>query len=510
MPEGIVRLVGAGPGNPGLLTIRAKELLESCHALVFDSLIHPAVLALVSPDCELIYVGKKSGGLTVHQETIQRTLVEKAKEGKEVVRLKGGDPFVFGRGGEEALFLRENGIAFEVVPGVTAASGAAAFSGTPLTQRKSNSTVVFVTGHEDPEKDTSMVDWKQLPKENSSLCIYMGVGNLSRIIGELLEADFDPNTPVVCVEWATLGRQRVCRSRLNTVVDDAKGFCLNSPAVIMVGGNATMGEKISWFEDQPLQGRRFVVTRSKGQASELSEMLERQGAEVLGLPLISISKHVDEETRTDVFAEIASYDWIVFSSPNGVRYFFDAFFETFDDIRSLGFLRIAAVGKATASEIKKYYVTTDLIPKEANAESLAEALVETESLDSSKVLIVTGNLGRDVLRSKLEEARAIVDRFEVYRTEPANLSDDPAAKELRSQGADAIIFTSSSGVKSFVDQAKDLALEEGANRPKTVSIGPITSATMSKSGMPTDFEAKEASLDSLVEVIKQEFGKASQ
>lgn len=510
MPEGIVWLVGAGPGNPGLLTVRGKELLERCQALVFDSLIHPAVLALASRDCELIYVGKKSGGSAFHQSSIQKILVQKAREGKEVVRLKGGDPFVFGRGGEEALFLRENGVAFEVVPGVTAASGAAAYSGTPLTQRRVNSTVVFVTGHEDPGKEASMVDWNRLPKENSTLCIYMGVGNLEPIVGRLIEAGFDMEAPVVCVEWATLGRQRVCRSRLNTVVEEARGFCLNSPSVILVGDNASMGEEISWFEDKPLQGRRFVVTRSKGQASELSEMLEMRGAEILGLPLISISKHVDEETKTDVFAEIASYDWIVFSSPNGVRYFFEAFFETFDDIRSLGFLRIAAVGKATAKEISRYYVSTDLIPKEANAESLGEALVETGSLDSSKVLVVTGNLGREVLPSKLEEARAIVDRFEVYQTAPTDLSSDPAAKEFRSRGADAIIFTSSSGVKSFVDQAKDLVLEDGAQRPETVSIGPITSSTMTELGMPTDFQAKEASLDSLVDTIEQQFGKGSQ
>jgi len=404
MPEGIVRLIGAGPGNPGLLTVRAKELLERCQALVFDSLIHPAVLALASPDCELIYVGKQSGGLAVQQRSIQEILVEKAREGKEIVRLKGGDPFVFGRGGEEALFLKENGVAFEVIPGVTAALGAAAYSGTPITQRGVNSTVVFVTGHEDPEKEVSMVDWHGLPRRNATLCIYMGVGNLEPIVGKLMEAGFDPDMPVVCVEWATLGRQRICRSRLNTVVEDAEGFCLNSPAVILVGENAVMGEKISWFEEKPLQGRRFVVTRSKGQASELSEMLEKRGAEVLGLPLISITKHVDEDTMDDVFAGIASYDWIVFSSPNGVRYFFEAFFETFDDIRSLGFLKIAAVGKATAEEIKRYYVSTDLIPKEANAESLAEALVGTGSLDSAKVLIVTGNLGREVLSSKLEEA----------------------------------------------------------------------------------------------------------
>jgi len=509
MPKGAVYLVGAGPGNPGLITVRAKELIESCDTLIYDSLVHPAVLALQKVGCEQIFVGKKSGCHSVPQSEIQALLVAKAKEGKRVVRLKGGDPFIFGRGSEEALFLRKEGIDFEIVPGITAAIGAGAFSGTPLTQRNSSSTLVIVTGHEDPEKSEASVDWANIPRVNSTVCVYMGVSRLDSIVDSLLEAGFEDSTPVACVEWATLGCQRVCRGVLGTICSDAKQFRLNSPAVIIIGENAGMGDEISWFESRPLQGRRFVVTRSQGQASELSEKLELLGAEVIGLPLISITKNVDEQTRDDIFAELATYDWAVFSSPNGVRYFFEAFFEKFEDIRSLGFIRIAAVGKSTAKEIKKFYVTTDLIPDEANAESLAEALVATESLDSAKVLLVTGNLGRDVLLKKLEEARAIVDRFEVYRTEPTDLSSDPAAKVFREQGADAILFTSSSGVKSFVDQAKDLVLEADAIRPKTVSIGPITSASMEQFGMPRNFQAKEASLDSLVDEVVRNFGKDS-
>ena len=268
-----------------------------------------------------------------------------------------------------------------------------------------------------------------------------------------------------------------------------------------------MGDELSWFESKPLQGRRLVVTRSQGQASELSEQLELLGAEVIGLPLISIEKNVDKQTAADIFAEIATYDWLVFSSPNGVRFFFETFFEKFDDIRSLGFLRIAAVGKSTAKEIKKFYVTTDLIPDEANASSLADALVATDSLDSAKVLLISGNLGRDILTKKLEEARAIVDRFEVYKTEATELAENPTAKLFREQGADAILFTSSSGVKSFVDQAKDLILEADAVRPKSISIGPITSASMVQQGMPMNFQAKEASLESLVETVVENFGK---
>ncbi len=510
MPEGSVYLVGAGPGNPGLVTVRAKELIERCDTLVYDSLVHPTVLSWPRADCEQIYVGKKAGRHSMPQNEIQKLLVAKAKEGNQVVRLKGGDPFVFGRGSEEALALDAAGIEFEVVPGVTAALGAGAFSGTPLTQRDHNSTLVIVTGHEDPDKSESSVDWANLPRENCTLCVYMGVSRLESIAQNLIDAGFDPAIPVACVEWATLGHQRVCRADLGTIRQEAKQFGLKSPAIIIIGENAAMGEKISWFESKPLQGRRFVVTRSQGQASELSGKLERLGAEVIGLPLISITRNIDEATKEDVFAEIASYDWLVFSSPNGVRYFFEAFFETFDDIRSLGFIRIAAVGRSTAKEIKKFYVTTDLIPDEANADSLAEALVATDSLDSANVLLVSGNLGRDVLTVKLEEARAIVDRFEVYKTEATDLSNDPAAKEFRESGADGILFTSSSGVKSFVDQAKDLQLAEDALRPQSVSIGPITSACMTQQGMPVNHQAKEASLDSLVEAVVANFGKESE
>lgn len=490
-----------------MLTVRARELIEEADVLVYDFLLHPAFTYLLRDDCERLCVGKRAGSHSKSQEEIHQILIAKAKQGRRVVRLKGGDPFLFGRGGEEAAALAAAGIEFEVVPGITAAMGAAAYSGTPLTARNVNATLVFVTGHEDPGKPEGTVDWKALPKRNATICVYMGVGNLEGIARKMLEGGFDPDTPVACVEWATMGHQRICRGKLATIGDTSKAFGLRPPAIVIIGENAAMNDELSWFEKKPLQGRRLVVTRSKGQASELSVELEKLGAQVVGLPLITISRAIDEKTAADVFAEIASYDWLVFSSPNGVRFFFEAFFEAFQDIRSLGFLRIAAVGKSTANEVGKYYVTTDLVPEEANAESLGDALVATESLDSAKVLVVCGNLGRDVLTQKLEEARAIVDRFEVYRTEPTDLRDHPAAKEFREEGADGILFTSSSGVRSFVDQAKRLQLAAGAKRPKTFSIGKITSATMKELGMPVDVEAKEASLEGLIEVVVKRFGK---
>lgn len=508
MAKGTVYLVGAGPGNPGLMTLRAKELVEQADVLVHDYLVHPSFMGLLKPGCERVYVGKQAGRHAMAQAEIEALLVDRARAGKRAVRLKGGDPLIFGRGAEEARALVAAGVPFEIAPGVTAAAGAAAYSGTPLTERSANSTVVFVTGHENPEKPELTVDWASLPKRNATICIYMGVGGLARIASAMLEAGFDPDVPAVCVEWATLGHQRTCRSVLGKVAADAAAFSLKPPAIVFVGETAAMGETLSWFEKKPLQGRRLVVTRSQGQASELSRLLEERGADALGLPLIEIERGVDAQTAADVFAELGSYDWLVFSSPNGVRGFFEAFFETFEDIRSLGFLRIAAVGQATAKEIRKYYVSVDLIPEEANAESLAEALVATGTLDSAKALVATGNLGRETLTAKLEEARAIVDRFEVYRTRPTDLSSHPAAKRFREQGADAILFTSPSGAKSFVAQAEHLVLEKDALRPKTVSIGPITSEAMRGLGLPVDLQAAEASLESLVETVVSAFGKS--
>jgi len=487
---------GARPGNLVRMTLRAKELVEQADVLVHDYLVHPSFMGLLKPGCERVYVGKQAGRHAMAQAEIEALLVDRARAGKRAVRLKGGDPLIFGRGAEEARALVAAGVPFEIAPGVTAAAGAAAYSGTPLTERSANSTVVFVTGHENPEKPELTVDWASLPKRNATICIYMGVGGLARIASAMLEAGFDPDVPAVCVEWATLGHQRTCRSVLGKVAADAAAFSLKPPATL------------SWFEKKPLQGRRLVVTRSQGQASELSRLLEERGADALGLPLIEIERGVDAQTAADVFAELGSYDWLVFSSPNGVRGFFEAFFETFEDIRSLGFLRIAAVGQATAKEIRKYYVSVDLIPEEANAESLAEALVATGTLDSAKALVATGNLGRETLTAKLEEARAIVDRFEVYRARPTDLSGHPAAKRFREQGADAILFTSPSGAKSFVAQAEHLVLEKDALRPKTVSIGPITSEAMRELGLPVDLQASEASLESLVETVVSAFGKS--
>ena len=499
---GQVFLVGAGPGAPGLLTVRGRELLQTADVIVYDYLVHSALVDWAHPDCEKICVGKRPGFHSVSQEEIETLLVKRASAGRRVVRLKGGDPFIFGRGGEEARRLAADHVDYEVVPGVTASLATGAYAGISLTNRDLASTVVFATGHEDPEKTAATVDWAALAKlPNTTLCIYMGMGHLAEIMAKLLAAGLAPETPAACVMWASLGRQKTVTATVSTLANAVEKSGLKAPAIIIAGKVVCMRESVAWFEQRPLFGKRVVVTRSRQQSGALRTRLETLGASVVELPLIRIERDVNEEIKKEVFEELGTYDWLVFSSANGVNYFFDAFLETFPDLRSLGFMRIAAVGGSTARVIRNLHLAVEVVPEKPVAEELADALVKTGTMDNAKVLVVIGSEGRDVLVNKLEEARAIVDCLPVYRTGKNDLIEEPGAQEFREKGADAFLFTSSSGVRSFVAQAAALQLESGAKRPLTGSIGPITSETMRSSGMPVDFEAGTSTLDALVEAL---------
>jgi len=506
VPEPKVYLVGAGPGDPGLVTLRARELIGQADVLVYDYLVDPGLLRWCEEDCEQVYVGKKAGFHALPQDEIEALLVDRFRAGKLVVRLKGGDPFVFGRGGEEARRLAEDGVDFEIVPGVSASLAAAAFAGIPLTHRDTASSVILVTGHEDPSKTAVSVDWRALAVPNTTICIYMGMGRLPEISRELILGGLDPETPAACVQWASLGRQRTCVATLATLPEAVSRERLTAPAMIIVGDVVGFRDTIAWFEKKPLLGRKVAVTRNREQAGKLASRLEAKGAEVLRLPLLSIVPATDPEVEEEVFGELGSYEWIVFSSANGVRCFFDLLIRRYDDLRSLGMLRIAAVGEATARAIRAHHLRVDIVPTRATAEDLADALIATGELDSAKIVVVTGNLGRDVLINRLNEARAIVDRFPVYRTEKTGLSDHPGAQAFRETGADAVLFTSSSAVRSFVDQAEALKPGPDAKRPIAGSIGPITSKTMRKVGMPVDFEAKKSTLDALVDALCEKLG----
>lgn len=497
--EGKVYLIGAGPGDPGLVTVRARELIEQADVIVYDYLANPRLLAWARLDAERLYVGKSAGRHSIPQDEIEELLVNRAQKGLQVVRLKGGDPFIFGRGGEEVSELETDKISYEIVPGVTAALAAAAYAGIPLSHRDYSSSITFLTGHENPEKQTLSLNFRDYGRNKGTLCIYMGIGQLPRIIAELKEGGMSSEMPVAIIQWATLNQQRSIFGKVGSIVDDLEASGLGAPAVVIIGEVVAHRSKSEWFEGRPLFGKRLVVTRAREQAGQLSQILENNGAEVIELPFIEVQPSFDEKLVSEIFAGIAVYEWIIFTSANGVKQFFDLFYKAYDDIRCLGPMRIAAVGAATAKEIEKHRLKVDLVPAKANANALADELIENEGMESLQVLAVTGNQNRDDLVQRLEtEGRAIVDTLPLYKTSKTDLSKSSAAKRFREQGADAILFTSSSTVKSFVEQAAALRLEKNASQPAYGSIGPMTSETLKEHNLPLGFEASQSSLDHFV------------
>ncbi|MFP6901126.1 MAG: uroporphyrinogen-III C-methyltransferase [Opitutales bacterium] len=505
---GTVYLVGAGPGDLGLVTVRANELVAICDVLVFDNLVNPALLERASPDCERIDVGKLPGRHAVPQEEIAEILVSSARAGKCVVRLKGGDPFVFGRGGEEMTALEDAGISYEIVPGVTAALGCAAYSGIPLTHRDHGSSISFLTGHEDVGKEALRVDFGKFAAAGGTLCIYMGMGKLEQIVAQLRTGGLSEDTPTAVVRQGTLPTQGKVVSTLGDVVEDVREAELTAPAVIFVGNAVAMARKDDWFSSRPLFGKRIAVTRARAQTGEIKALLEEVGAEVLELPLIQVLPEVDKQVVSEVFAGLGSYEWIVFTSINGVREFFDLFLRGFKDLRSLGPARIACVGKATAEMLEGLHLQVDLVPDQATAENLAKVLIDSDSLDSANVLVVTGNRNRDVLVEMLDTVgHAIVDVLQVYVTDFTDLKNAPEAERFRREGADAIVFASSSAVDSYVEQENNLRLEETACLPIHCSIGPATTRSLRDHELSVDLEAPKASLPAMVESLINHFGK---
>jgi uroporphyrinogen III methyltransferase / synthase len=503
---GKVYLVGAGPGDPGLVTVRARELIETADVLVYDYLANPRLITWAREDAEKIFVGKSAGRHSMPQDEIEELLVQHAMKGRSVVRLKGGDPFVFGRGGEEIEQLEIDNIPFEIVPGITAALATAAYAGIPLSHRDYSSAITFLTGHENPDKHTLSVDFREYGKVGGTLCIYMGIGQLPRITSELKEGGMAGSTPVAIVEWATMNRQRSIFGTLDRIVEDLRASGLGAPAMVIIGEVVAQRSKTNWFEGRPLFGKRIVVTRAREQAGQLTELLEQQGAEVIELPFIKVKTEFDPKVLSEIFVGIAIYEWIIFTSANGVKAFFELFYKAFDDIRCLGPMRIAAVGAATAREIEAHKLKVDLVPDSANADALATAFIENEGIESLQILVVTGNQNSEDFVKRLEtEGRAIVDTLPVYRTSKTDLTDHPAAARFRKDGADAVLFTSSSTVKSFIDQHQALQLDPGAKQPTYGSIGLMTSKALKDQKLPIGFEAKQSNLDHFVSATVAHF-----
>ena len=500
--SGTCYLVGAGPGDLGLVTLRAKECIELADVLVYDALSSPELLRWTKPGCEKIHVGKRAKDHALPQDQINALIVEKTKAGKNVVRLKGGDPMIFGRGGEEAAELAAAGVRFEIVPGISSSIGGPAYAGIPVTHRDHCTQLTIFTGHEDPTKGFSSIDFAQLAKAPGTKVFLMGVARLREITTAFIDNGAAPDTPIALTRWATTARQSTIEGTLATIADIADKANFSSPAVAVIGGVVTERKKINWFEKRPLFGKRIVVTRTREQAGELSKALRDLGADVLELPTIRIEPPEDHLGFAEMVTTAHEYDWLVFSSPNGVEHFFDAFFKAYDDARSLGSPRIAAIGNGTAKKIRDYRFAVDLIPQRFVAEGLIEAF-QKESIENLTIMWIKAAESREVIGEGLAALGAIVDECIAYRT-VAETGDPTGAKaRLTEQGADLITFTSGSTVDHFF--ALGLAWPEGC---VAGSIGPVTSDALRQHGRPPAFEAKAHDIPGLTAAIVKHFRNA--
>ncbi|MBP6964708.1 MAG: uroporphyrinogen-III C-methyltransferase [Armatimonadetes bacterium] len=501
---GRVYLVGAGPGDPGLLTLRGAECIRRADVIVYDRLVHPSILCHARPEAELIYVGKESSRHTMKQEDINSLLVEKAREGKTVVRLKGGDPFVFGRGGEEAEALVEAGIEWEEVPGVTSAIAAPAYAGIPVTHRGLTTSLGIITGHERApspsegegwgEGQQSRIKWDKISTGLDTIVFLMGVENLPSIVSELVANGRDPSTPVALVRWGTRAEQETLVGTLADIVEKSAGF--KSPAVTVVGDVVNLREKLRWFDNRPLSGKRVLVTRSRDQASKLSELLREQGAEPVEFPVIRISPVQDCSELDAAIDRIGEYDWILFTSTNAVYNLCRRLYETWKDVRSLKGPKIGAIGPATAEAVSSLGMRMEFIPSEFVAESVVEEFPEDPA--GKRILIPGAKDAREVLPEKLRERGAQVDVVASYQT-VIEESCAPPIKEMLERGEiDIITFTSSSTVKNFVQLVGRESVREGV---MIACIGPITAQTAEDHGLHPDIVAEDYTIEGLVKAI---------
>jgi uroporphyrinogen III methyltransferase/synthase len=482
-----VYLVGAGPGDPGLLTARALELIAAADVIVYDRLIPPGALDSARSDALLLYAGKEGGGPSMSQSEIDALLLEHGSAGREVVRLKGGDPFVFGRGGEEAEALRAAGISFEVVPGVTAGVAAPAYAGIPVTHRDAASAVAFITGHEDPAKAESALDWGELARFPGTLVIYMGMRQLASIASRLIEAGRDAAEPATVIERGTLAGQRTATARLATIAREAEARRIKAPAIAIFGEVAALGARLEWIgAARPLLGLSVAVTRARAQASGLAARLRGLGAEVVETPAIRIVPVPVELPSID------RYDLVCLTSPNGAALLFERLAERGLDARALAGARVAAIGPGTAAALRRAGVIADVVADRYVAEGLVEALA---GQPVSRVLVARAAEARDVLPDALRGRGAEVDVLALYETVAEPLG---AAERSAARAADYVTFTSSSTVKFWSEAVGD----PGAAR--LVSIGPVTSEALRQRGLEPHVEAGQHDIDGLVQALVED------
>jgi len=498
--NGKVFLVGAGPGDPGLITVRGVECIQKAQVIIYDYLASPQLLNHAADTAETIYVGKKGGDHTLSQEGINALIVEKAREGKWVTRLKGGDPFVFGRGGEEVEVLAAENIPFEIVPGVTSAVAAPAYAGIPLTHRSYTPTVAFVTGHEDPTKERSGIDWPALATGIGTLVFFMGVKNLPRIIEKLIENGRPPETPVALIRWGTTTLQQTVQGTLTSIVDRVEAAGLKAPAIIVVGGVVNLRQTLRWFESRPLLGKKIVVTRARHQASDLIGRLSELGAACLECPTIAIDPPESWETLDTAIENISDYHWLVFTSVNGVQYFFDRLWVGGRDVRALGHLRTAVIGPATEKSLAGFGLSGDIVPESYRAESVIEAF-KRENIRGKKILLPRAAEARPILPEELTKMGATVDEVTVYKTRIVPESGETLLTHLAGGSVDMVTFTSSSTAKNFKALLPPDNVRQLMEKVTVASIGPITTETAESLGFSVHLTAESFTIPGLCDAI---------
>ncbi|MDD6133940.1 MAG: uroporphyrinogen-III C-methyltransferase [Selenomonadaceae bacterium] len=500
---GMVYLVGAGPGDYRLISLKAVDCLKVADVVVYDRLADDRILQWAPDDAEYIYVGKASSNHTMKQEDINQLLVDKAKEGKCVVRLKGGDPFVFGRGGEEGGVLQENGLPFEIVPGITSAISVPAYAGIPVTHRAVATSFAVVTGHEDPTKGKSNMRWEHLATGVDTLVFLMGVANLPHITKKLIENGRPADTPAAVIRWGTKPEQRVLMTTVGTAAEDVVKANLKPPAIFIVGDVVNLREKLQWFDEpktHPLFGKTVLVTRARSQASKLTARLEQLGAKVIEAPAIRIEEPADHYEALDAaIAKLNDYQWLIFTSANGVDYFFARLIKTGKDARALGYAKVAAIGSATAAKLREYGIIADVVPREFRAEGVLEAL-KGKLPSHAKILLPRAQEAREILPEKLREQGAVVDVAPAYQTVAAEVDAESLREKLADGEIDLVTFTSSSTVTNLV---KIIGSADALKGIKTAAIGPVTAETAKGNGIEPDIVAKEYTIDGLVEAIKE-------
>ncbi|TGE37581.1 uroporphyrinogen-III C-methyltransferase [Desulfosporosinus fructosivorans] len=498
MTKGYVYLVGAGPGDPKLITVKGSECIAKADVLVYDRLASRRLLTLVRPDCELIYCGKSPDRHTLRQEEINQLLVDKGLEGKIVTRLKGGDPFVFGRGGEEAEALLDAGIEFEVVPGITSAIAVPAYAGIPVTHRDLTTSFAVITGHEDPTKNETTIHWDHLAQSHGTLVFLMGMANLPLIAEKLMANGKKATTPVAIIQWGTRPEQRTLVGQLDTIAADVKERGFTNPSIIIVGEVVTLREKLKWFEKKPLFGQRIVVTRARHQASELSLAIEALGGEAWEFPMIEIVPPTDSSYLTKAVSDLKGFQWLIFTSSNGVEGFFAELKNQERDVRDLAGIEIVAIGPATKVALEQRGLRASFVPEEFRAEKIVEGL-SGRILSGQRVLLARAEEARDVLPESLKARGVEVWDVPVYKTVIGGANRGELQQMLREKEIHTVTFTSSSTVRNFVTLLDgDVSLLKDV---RLYSIGPITSATAQELGLTIFKEAAQYTISGLVEAL---------